>query len=52
MKDELEGQIIKESVGITAKTFSYLKENNDENKKAEGTKKFVIKWKLRKLSCI
>ena len=47
MKDELGGQIIKESVWITAKIFSYLKENNDENKKVKGTKNSVIKWELR-----
>ena len=41
MKDELEGQIMKEFVWLRAKTYSYLKENNDENKKAKkkGTKK-------------
>ena len=33
MKDELGGQIMKEFVGLRAKTQSYLKENNDEDKK-------------------
>ena len=42
MKDELGGQIMKEFVGLKAKTYSYLK-NNDENKKAKGAKKCVIK---------
>ena len=32
MKDELGGQIMKEFFGIRAKTYSYLKENDDENK--------------------
>ena len=45
MKDELGGQIMKEFVGLRAKTYSYLKDNNDENKKAKGTKKCVIKRK-------
>ena len=47
MKDELGGQIIKEFVGWRAKTCSYLKDNNDENEKAKGTKKCVIKWKIK-----
>ena len=38
MKDELGGQIIKEFVGLRAKTYSYLKENDDEDKIAKGTK--------------
>ena len=33
MKDELGGQIMKEFVGLRTKTQSYLKENNDEDKK-------------------
>ena len=47
MKDELEGQIMKEVVGLRAKAYSYLKKNNDANKKAKGTKKLVIKRKLK-----
>ena len=38
MKDKLGGQIIKEFVGLRAKTYSYLKENDDEDKIAKGTK--------------
>ena len=47
MKDELGGQIMKEFVGLRAKTYSYLKDTNDEDKKAKGTKKCVIKRKLK-----
>ena len=47
MKDELDGEITKEFVGLRAKTYSYLKDNNDEDKKAKGTKKCVIKRKLK-----
>ena len=46
MKDELGDQIIKQFVGLRAKTYSYLKDNNDEDKKAKSTKKCVIKIKL------
>ena len=33
-------------VGLRAKKFSYLKDNNDDDKKAKGTKKCVITRKL------
>ena len=46
MKDELGGQIIKEFVGLRAKTYSYLKDSNYEDKKAKYTKKCIIKRKL------
>ena len=39
MKDELGGEIMKKMVGLRAKSYSCLKENNYENKKAKGTKK-------------
>ena len=47
MKDELGGQIMREFVGLRAKIYNYLKDNNDEDKKAKGTKKCVIKRKLK-----
>ena len=47
MKDELGRQSMKEFVGLRAKTYSYLKENNDEDEKAKGTRKCVIKIKLK-----
>ena len=48
MKDELGGQIMKEFVELRAKTDSYLKHNNDEDKKkAKSTTKCVIKRKLK-----
>ena len=37
MKDELGRKIMKDFVGLRAKTYSYLTENDDE-KKAKGTK--------------
>ena len=45
MKDDLDRQVIKEFVGLRAKTCSYLKGNNDKDKKAKDTKKCVIKRK-------
>ena len=36
MKDELGRQIMKEIVGLRTKTYSYLKENNNEDKKAKA----------------
>ena len=46
MKDELGGQIMKQFVGLIAKTQSYLKDNYDEDKKAKRTKTCFIKRKL------
>ena len=42
MKDELGRQIIKKIVGLRAKTYSYLKDSNDEDKKTRATKECVI----------
>ena len=47
MKDELGGQIMKKFVGLRTKTYSFLKDNNDEDKKAKGTEKCDIKRKLK-----
>ena len=47
MKADLGGQTIKEFVGLRARTCSYLKYNNDEDKKAKDTKKCAIKRKLK-----
>ena len=38
MNDELGGQIMKEFVGLRAKAHSYLKDNNDEDKKVKDSK--------------
>ena len=32
MRDELGGQIMKTFIGLKAKIYSYLKDNNDEDK--------------------
>ena len=36
MKDQLGGKIMKEFVGLRAKTYSYLTDDNDESEKAKG----------------
>ena len=46
MKDELVEQVMKEFVGLRAKTYNYLKGNNDEDKKLKGKKKCAIKRKF------
>ena len=45
-KDELGGKIMKEFVGLRAKTYAYLMDDDSEHKKAKGTKKCVIKRRL------
>ena len=46
-KDELDGQIMKEFDGLRAKTYSYLKDNSDEDKNFKDTKKCFMKRKLK-----
>ena len=47
MKDELGGKIMTEFVALIPKTYSYLTDNCEEDKKAKGTKKCVIKRRLK-----
>ena len=47
MKDELGRIRMIEFVGLRAKTYSYLIDDSSEDKKAKGTKKCVIKRKLK-----
>ena len=47
MKDELGGKTMIKFVGLRAKAYSYLTDGGNENKKAKGTKKCVIKRKRK-----
>ena len=47
MKNELDGQTKTEFVGVWAKPYRYLKDNNEEETKEKGTKKCVIQGKLK-----
>ena len=47
MKDELGGKIMIEFVALRPKTYSYLMDDGASDKKAKGTKKFVMKRRLR-----
>ena len=46
-KDELGGSIIVEVVALKPKTWAYLMDDVSEHKKAKGTKKCVIKRRLK-----
>ena len=43
MKDKLKGKIISEFVGLKSKMYSLVIANNEENKKARGVNKNVLK---------
>ena len=47
MKDQLDGQIMKQLASLRAKTYSYLTDNSNWDKKANGNKRFVIKRKTK-----
>ena len=51
MKDDLGQQIMKKFVGLQPKTYSHLKDNDNDYKKAKGTKRCVIKTKLKFQDC-
>ena len=46
MKDQLGGQIMNRFVRLRAKTYSYLKDNNDEEKKQKAQKSVSQKENL------
>ena len=47
MKDELGGRIMMEFITLRPKAYTYLTDNGNEDKKAKGTKKCVIKRMIR-----
>ena len=47
MKDELGGKIMTEFVVLRPKTYSYLTDDCEEDKKAKGAKKCVVKRRLK-----
>ena len=47
MKDELGGKIMTEFVALRPKTYSYLVDDGNSDKKAKGTKKCVLKRRLK-----
>ena len=47
MKGELGGNIMTEFVALRPKTYSYLTDDCEEDKKVKGTKKCVIKRRLK-----
>ena len=47
MKDELGGKIMTEFAALRPKTYSYLMDGGGSDKKAKGTKKCVIKRRLK-----
>ena len=47
MKDELRGKIMTEFVSLRSKKYSYLIDDGGSDKKAKGTKKCVIKRRLK-----
>ena len=46
-KDELGGKIMKKFCAPRAKTYSYLKDDDGEEKKAKGTNKCIIKRRIK-----
>ena len=46
-KDELGGKIMKKFCAPRAKTYAYLMDDDSEKKKAKGTKKCIIKHRIK-----
>ena len=51
-ESELGGKTMKESVGLKAKTYSYLIDDSSHDKKAKWTKKCVIKKNFKIIKAV
>lgn len=47
MKDKLGGQIMQKFVSLRSKKYPYLKDNDNQSKKAKGTEGYVVKRILK-----
>ena len=47
MEDKLAGKIMTTFIGLGETTYIYLTDDDSEDKKVKGTKKFVIKRKCK-----
>ena len=47
MKDKLSGKIVTKFVSLKTKTYSYLTDDSSADKKSKGTRKCVMKRKLK-----
>ena len=47
MKDELGGEIITEFIALRPKTYSYLTDNDEIDENPKGTKKYIIKKRIK-----
>ena len=45
-KDELGGKVMKEFCTLRARTYTYLMDDDSENKKAKGVKRCIVKRRL------
>ena len=45
-KDKLNGRVITEFIGLTAKAYAYITEDDSVHKRAKGTKKYIIKSEI------
>ena len=47
MKEELNGEVVRDFAGFTPKMYTFLKVNDKHERQANGTKMWVIKQKFQ-----